>query len=162
MLSLGLTKSINNQIADEFNAGYLYLSMSAYCESIGFRGFAKWLRKQSEEEIGHGMKLIDYMNDQFSRVELQQIYEPEKTFGSLTDLMEQALLHEQEISEGIYLLYGQAGEEHECTTQTMLNWFITEQLEEEKTVGDIVEKLRIFGENKSSLYLIDQELGQRE
>ena len=162
MLSLGLTKSINNQIADEFNAGYLYLSMSAYCESIGFRGFAKWLRKQSEEEIGHGMKLIDYMNDQFSRVELQQIYAPEKTFGSLTDMMEQALLHEQEISDGIYLLYGQAGEENDYTTQTMLDWFITEQLEEEKTVGDIVEKLRIFGENKASLYLIDQELGQRE
>ena len=162
MLSLGLTKSINNQIADEFNAGYLYLSMSAYCESIGFRGFAKWLRKQSEEEIGHGMKLIDYMNDQSARVELQEIYEPEKTFASLLDLMETALLHEKEISDCIYILYAQAEEEHECTTQTMLNWFITEQLEEEKTVGDIVEKLRIFGENKASLYLIDQELGQRE
>jgi ferritin len=168
MLTTPMAKSINNQIGDEFNAAYLYLSMSAYCNSIGFRGFAKWMRKQSEEEIGHGMKLIDYMNDQFSRVVLQQIYEPEKTFGSLTDLMEQALLHEQEISDSIYLLYGQAGEENDCTTQNFLDWFIEEQLEEEKTVGDIVEKLRIFGERhdsdpqKTSLYLIDQELGQRE
>ena len=162
MLSTSIQKAINNQIADEFNAGYLYLSMSAYCESIGFQGFAKWLRKQSQEEVEHAMKLIGYMNDQFSRVVLQQIYEPEKTFGSLTDMMEQALLHEQEISDAIYLLYGQAGEEEDYTTQNFLDWFIEEQLEEEKTVGDVVEKLRIFSETKSSLYLIDQELGQRE
>ena len=162
MLTTSMQKAINNQINDEFNAAYLYLSMSAYCESIGFQGFAKWLRKQSQEEVGHAMRLIDYMNDQFSRVVLQQIYEPEKTFGSLTDMMEQALLHEQEISDAIYLLYGQAGEEEDCTTQNFLDWFIEEQLEEEKTVGDVVEKLRIFGETKSSLYLIDQELGQRE
>jgi len=157
-----MAKAINNQISDEFNAAYLYLSMSAYCESIGFQGFAKWLRKQSQEEVEHAMKLIGYMNDQFSRVVLQQIYEPEKTFGSLTDMMEQALLHEQEISDAIYLLYGQAGEEEDYTTQNFLDWFIEEQLEEEKTVGDVVEKLRIFSETKSSLYLIDQELGQRE
>jgi ferritin len=162
MLSTSMQKAINNQIADEFNASYLYLSMSAYCESIGFRGFAKWLRKQSEEEIGHGMKLIDYMADQFSRVELQQIYEPEKTFGSLTDMMEQALLHEQEISECIYKLCELAEAEEDYTTRTMLDWFITEQLEEEKTTGDIVEKLRIFGETKSVLYEINKELGQRE
>ena len=162
MLSTEIAQTINNQIGDEFNASYLYLSMSAYCNSIGFRGFAKWLRKQSEEEIGHGMKLIDYMNDQFSRVELQQIYAPEKTFGSLTDMMEQALLHEQEISDGLYLLYGQAGEENDYTTQNFLDWFIEEQLEEEKSTGLIVEKLRISGEDTSSLYLIDQELGLRE
>ena len=162
MLNTSMAKAINNQIADEFNAGYLYLSMSAYCESIGFQGFAKWLRKQSAEEVEHAMRLIGYMNDQFSRVVLQQIYEPEKTFGSLTAMMEQALQHEQEISDAIYLLYGQAGEEEDYTTQNFLDWFIAEQLEEEKTVGDVVEKLRIFGETKSSLYLIDQELGQRE
>ena len=162
MLNTSMAKAINNQIADEFNAGYLYLSMSAYCESIGFQGFAKWLRKQSQEEVGHAMRLIDYMNDQFSKVVLQQIYEPEKTFGSLTDMMEQALLHEQEISECIYKLCELAEAEEDYTTQNFLDWFIEEQLEEEKTVGDVVEKLRIFGETKSSLYLIDQELGQRE
>ena len=162
MLTTSMQKAINHQISDEFNASYLYLSMSAYCESIGFQGFAKWLRKQSQEEVGHAMKLIDYMNDQFSRVVLQQIYEPEKTFGSLTDMMEQALLHEQEISECIYKLCELAESEEDYTTRTMLDWFITEQLEEEKTTGDIVEKLRIFGETKSTIYLIDQELGQRE
>ena len=162
MLTTSMQKAINHQIADEFNASYLYLSMSAYCESIGFQGFAKWLRKQSQEEVGHAMKLISYMNDQFSRVVLQEIYEPEKTFGSLTDMMEQALLHEQEISECIYKLCELAEAEEDYTTQNFLDWFIEEQLEEEKTVGDVVEKLRIFGETKSSLYLIDQELGQRE
>jgi ferritin len=162
MLTTSMQKAINNQINDEFNAAYLYLSMSAYCESISMLGFASWLRKQSEEEVGHAMKLISYMNDQFSRVVLQQIYEPEKTFGSLTDMMEQALLHEQEISDAIYLLYGQAGEEEDCTTQNFLDWFIEEQLEEEKTVGDVVEQLRIYGETKSVLYEINKELGQRE
>ena len=157
-----MAKAINNQISDEFNAAYLYLSMSAYCESIGFQGFAKWLRKQSQEEVGHAMRLIDYMNDQFSKVVLQQIYEPEKTFGSLTDMMEQALLHEQEISECIYKLCEQAEAEEDYTTRAMLDWFVTEQLEEEKTTGDIVEQLRIYGETKSTIYLIDQELGQRE
>jgi len=157
-----MAKAINNQISDEFNAAYLYLSMSAYCESIGFQGFAKWLRKQSQEEVEHAMKLIGYMNDQFSRVVLQQIYEPEKTFGSLTDMMEQALMHEKEISDAIYKLCEQAEAEEDYTTRAMLDWFITEQLEEEKTTGDIVEQLRIYGETKSTIYLIDQELGQRE
>ena len=136
--------------------------MSAYCESIGFQGFAKWLRKQSAEEVEHAMRLIGYMNDQNTKVVLQQIYEPEKTFGSLTDMMEQALLHEQEISDAIYLLYGQAGEEEDYTTQNFLDWFIEEQLEEEKTVGDVVEQLRIYGETKSVVYEINKELGQRE
>jgi ferritin len=157
-----MAKAINNQISDEFNAAYLYLSMSAYCESIGFQGFAKWLRKQSQEEVGHAMRLIDYMNDQFSKVVLQQIYEPEKTFGSLTDMMEQALMHEKEISDAIYKLCEQAEAEEDYTTRAMLDWFVTEQLEEEKTTGDIVEQLRIYGETKSTVYLIDQELGQRE
>ena len=162
MLNTSMAKAINNQIADEFNAGYLYLSMSAYCESIGFQGFAKWLRKQSAEEVEHAMKLIGYMNDQFSRVVLQQIYEPQKTFGSLTDMMEQALLHEQEISECIYKLCELAEAEEDYTTQNFLDWFIEEQLEEEKTVGDVVEQLRIYGETKSVLYEINKELGQRE
>ena len=162
MLTTSMQKAINNQINDEFNAGYLYLSMSAYCESIGFQGFAKWLRKQSAEEVEHAMRLIGYMNDQNTKVVLQQIYEPEKTFGSLTDMMEQALLHEQEISDAIYLLYGQAGEEEDYTTQNFLDWFIEEQLEEEKTVGDVVEQLRIYGETKSVVYEINKELGQRE
>ena len=162
MLTTSMQKAINHQIADEFNASYLYLSMSAYCESIGFQGFAKWLRKQSQEEVGHAMRLIDYMNDQFSRVVLQQIYEPEKTFGSLIDLMEQALMHEKEISDAIYKLCEQAEAEEDYTTRAMLDWFVTEQLEEEKTTGDIVEQLRIYGEAKSTIYLIDQELGQRE
>ena len=162
MLTTSMQKAINHQIADEFNASYLYLSMSAYCESIGFQGFAKWLRKQSAEEVEHAMRLIGYMNDQNTKVVLQQIYEPEKTFGSLTDMMEQALLHEQEISDAIYLLYGQAGEEEDYTTQNFLDWFIEEQLEEEKTVGDVVEQLRIYGETKSVVYEINKELGQRE
>ena len=162
MLNTSMAKAINNQISDEFNAAYLYLSMSAYCESIGFQGFAKWLRKRSQEEVEHAMKLIGYMNDQFSRVVLQQIYEPEKTFGSLTDMMEQALMHEKEISDAIYKLCEQAEAEEDYTTRAMLDWFITEQLEEEKTTGDIVEQLRIYGETKSTIYLIDQELGQRE
>jgi ferritin len=157
-----MAKMINDQIADEFNAAYLYLSMSAYCETIGFLGFSKWLRKQSKEEIGHGMKLIDYMNDQTTKVVLQQIYEPEKTFGSLTDMMEQALLHEQEISECINKLCNQATAEEDHTTRTMLDWFVTEQLEEEKSVGDVVEQLRIFGETRSTLYNINMELGLRE
>lgn len=162
MLSKSMAKMINDQISDEFNAAYLYLSMSAYCETIGFLGFAKWLRKQSKEEIGHGMKLIDYMNDQTTKVVLQQIYEPEKTFGSLTDMMEQALLHEQEISECINKLCNQATAEEDHTTRTMLDWFVTEQLEEEKSVGDVVEQLRIFGETRSTLYNINMELGLRE
>ena len=162
MLTTSMQKAINNQINDEFNAAYLYLSMSAYCEAIGFQGFAKWLRKQSAEEVEHAMRLIDYMHDQFSKVVLQQIYEPDKTFGSLTDMMEQALLHEQEISDAIYLLYGQAGEEEDYTTQNFLDWFIEEQLEEEKTVGDVVEQLRIYGETKSVVYEINKELSQRE
>jgi|TARA_R100000093_G_C1890885_1_gene56919 ferritin len=162
MLSKSMAKMINDQIADEFNAAYLYLSMSAYCETIGFLGFSKWLRKQSKEEIGHGMKLIDYMNDQTTKVVLQQIYEPEKTFGSLTDMMEQALLHEQEISECINKLCNQATAEEDHTTRTMLDWFVTEQLEEEKSVGDVVEQLRIFGETRSTLYNINMELGLRE
>ncbi len=155
MLSKTIANAINEQIKGELYSAYLYLSMSSYCESVNFKGFALWLRSQSQEELTHAMKLFDHINDRQGRVILESIEQPPVEFKSLVDIFEQVLKHERNVTEMIHRLYKLAVKENDYSTQVALHWFIEEQVEEEKTAADILEQLKMVGEQKTSLLMLD-------
>ncbi len=162
MISQGVTDAINEQIKHEFYSAYVYLSMSAYFEYSNLLGFAKWMRAQAREEVTHGMKLFDFINDRGGRVMLQPIGGPPIDFASPLEVFEQSLKHEQSVTGMINNLYEIAAQAHDFATQVALQWFITEQVEEENTAATIVEQLRMIGNDRSAMLMLDRELGARQ
>lgn len=160
-LSKTMQDALNDHMNQEFYSSYLYLSMSAYCESISLPGFAHWLRVQSQEEYAHAMKLFDFVSDREGQVVLHPIAQPTIEFSSALDVMEQTLEHERHVSQLINRLYDTAVKEGDYTTQVHLHWFITEQVEEEKTASDLVEQLKLIGNQGDALLLLDREMGAR-
>lgn len=161
MLDPKIQDALNGQINNEFYAAYLYLSMSAYFQSINLDGFAHWMRMQREEEIAHGMRIFDFVVDRDGRVELQALAKPPKDFDSALDVMRQALAHEQKVTERINELYELAVKKKDYPTQALLQWFITEQVEEEATAGQLVDQLELVSDNSAALLMLDRELGGR-
>ncbi len=153
--------AINEQIKNELYSAYLYLSMSAHYEAGNLKGFARWMRLQGQEELGHAVKFFDYVNDRGGRVTLQAIAQPPTTWKSSLELFKQVLEHEQKVTGMIHQLYKLATQENDYATQVMLQWFITEQVEEEKSAGEIVEQLKRVGEQGPTLILLDRQLGTR-
>jgi ferritin len=161
MLGEAIQDAMNDQMRNEFDAAYQYLSMAAYCESENLPGFAHWMRAQAREETEHAMKFYDFILDRNGRVVLQAIEEPVVEFGSPLEVFERALEHERSVTAMINDLYGLAVRENDYASQTFLQWFVTEQVEEEKNAGDIVETLRMVGDKSEALFLLDRELGRR-
>lgn len=161
MISQSLTDALNEQLKHEFYSSYLYLAMSAYCDSQNLTGFAHWMRLQADEEREHAMRFYDFILDRDGRVALPALQQPPRDFGSPTKLFEQVLAHEQEVTSLIEQLYRKAAAEQDNATQIFLQWFITEQVEEEKTATQILETLRMAGDNKVALLMLDRELGAR-
>jgi ferritin len=161
MISQKLAKAINHQINFELQSSYLYLSMSAHCEAENFGGFARWLRLQSEEEYGHAMKLFDLMNDLGAAIELQAIAAPAAGFESFRALFQEVYAHEQKVTASINQLYALAAEEKAYAAQPVLQWFVTEQVEEENTASDICHKFDLVQDNPVGLLALDRELGGR-
>jgi ferritin len=157
MLDPTLEKSLLDQLNRELYSSYLYLAISAHLEAEGFAGFAGWMRTQAEEEQVHAMKFFDFIIDRGGRVTLQSIDEPPVSFGTPLEAFEASLAHERFISASIEGIY----EEADRTTQAFLDWFLTEQVEEEKTVSSIVESLRLAADSGPALLLLDRELGAR-
>lgn len=153
--------AINEQIADEFYASYLYLSMMAYFEAESLGGFAQWMRMQAEEEHAHAMKLVDFLIERGGRVHLRAIDEPLAEFDSPLAVMQSALAHEQKVTQSINDLYELAVSESDYPAQVMLQWFVTEQVEEEASAGAIVDQLTLAGDSGSALLMLDDKLGQR-
>lgn len=160
-LSQKMEQALNDQLKREFYAAYMYLSMAAYCSAENLTGFAHWLELQAKEETGHAMKFYRYLDDQNARVRLQAIEQPPDRFKSPLEVMEQALSHEQKVTQEINKLYALALSEQDYATQTFLHWFLEEQVEEEKMATQVVERLKLAGDDKSALLLIDKELGAR-
>lgn len=156
-----LQDAMNEQMRREFNAYYLYLAMSAWLGQRNYRGFASWMRLQAQEEASHAMKLFDFIDDRNGVISLEGIDKPKAEWKSVLAVFEAAKQHEQKVSEGIYALYELAMAEKDWASQAMLQWFITEQVEEEKTSTEIVATLRIIGDESSGLLLYDRELGSR-
>lgn len=154
-------EALNEQIKNEFYAAYLYLGMVAYFDERHLEGFAHWMRMQNAEEIAHAMKLFDHLLDIGGDVVLQAIDQPPSDFKSPLDVMQRALAHEQHVTQKIYELYALSVEENNYATQVLLQWFVTEQVEEEKSVGDIVGRLQLAGDSPEALLFIDRELASR-
>ncbi|MCI0706598.1 MAG: ferritin [Ignavibacteriae bacterium] len=160
-LSKSMLKALNEQVTHEFYAAHLYLSMSAHFESSNLPGFARWMQLQSKEENGHAMKIYKYIHERNDRVTLDAIDKPPTEFKKPLDVMKQALEHEKKVSGLINNLYEMAVKEKDYPTQVMLQWFITEQVEEEKTASDIIELLKQVGDAPAGLIMLDRQLGAR-
>ncbi|HEX6324714.1 MAG TPA: ferritin [Vicinamibacterales bacterium] len=153
--------AINRQISSEFSASFSYLSMSAWCEKENFTGAAHWLRLQSQEEHGHAMKLFDFVLARGGEIKLENITVPKAKFKSLADVFETALEQEQAVSKQIDALYELAFKEKVFAAMAELQWFLTEQVEEEKTTREIVARLNMVKGDPASVIDIDRELGSR-
>src|SRR5918996_2439115 len=154
-------EAMSEQIKHEFYSAYLYLSMAGSFETANLPGFARWMRKQSEEEREHAMKLFDFLLDRGEQVQLLPIDQPPHAFRSPLDTFEQALEHEKEITSRIHELYDLSVQEGDYPAQVMLNWFVTEQVEEEKVATEIVERLKMADDDSAALLLLDRDLGER-
>ena len=152
---------INEQIAKEFAAAHLYLAMAAYFDLNNLSGFAHWMRLQHQEETAHALRLFDYLLDRGAKVTLKEIPKPPSTFKSPLDVLEQALAHEQAVTASINKLYEIASKAKDYPTELQLQWFITEQVEEEKTFGELVARVRMAGQDGAALIFLDRELGNR-
>lgn len=161
MLSKGIQEAINDQIHHEFHSAYTYLSMAAFMEAANFKGFAHWMRMQAKEEVNHAMKLFDYVNDRNGRVTLKALEQPTIEFKSVLATFEQALAHEIKVTGMIHNLYKLANDESDFATVVQLQWFIAEQVEEEATATEVVDRLKIAGNDGAGLLLLDKEMGAR-
>jgi ferritin len=154
-------EAINQQVSNEFSASFSYLSMAGWCEHHNFTGAAAWLRLQSAEEHAHGMRLFNFLLARNHQARLLGIQVPRADYSSLLEVFEQALIQEQGVSGQIDRLYELAFSEKVFAAMAELQWFITEQVEEEKTVREIVAKLRMVSHDPASILDVDRELGSR-
>ena len=161
MLSDRLQDAINRQINNELYSAHLYLSMSAYFESLDLNGFAHWMKLQFEEETAHALKLFDYVNDRDGRVVLRAIEQPQVEFESPHSVMRSALEHERLVTSMINDLYALAISERDYPTHVLLEWFVSEQVEEEKVLNEIVAHMDLIGNDGTGLIIMDQRLGDR-
>ena len=157
-----IEKEINKQIQEELYSAYHYLAMSAYLAGEGLSGAAHWMMLQYQEEVEHGLKFYQFVIDRGGEVELLAIEQPPKTFGTLKDVFEESLKHEQHITARISGLYELAMKEKDFAFQSFLQWFVDEQVEEEGNAQEVLDKLNMIGtDSKSGLLFIDAELGKR-
>jgi ferritin len=156
-----MLKALQEQVNAEMYSAYLYLSMSARCESMNLRGCANWLRVQAGEEMTHAMKIYDYIIERGGEMELRAIEKPPSTWDSPLDIFKQAYEHEVKVTGMINNLVNIAQEEKDHATNNMLQWFVSEQVEEEASADDIVQKLRMVGNDKRGLLMIDRDLAGR-
>ncbi len=161
MLKKKILKALNSQINAEMYSSYLYLSMESYFQSESLSGFASWMRGQVQEELFHGMKFYDFVNERGGRVTLDSIGRPDADWKSPLAAFEHILKHEQMVTGLINDLMDLAIAEQDHATKIFLQWFVSEQVEEEATVGEVVNKLRLTRKDSSGLFFLDAEMAKR-
>ena len=161
MIHKNIEDALNRQISHEQYSAQLYLAMSAYCESKSFRGFSHWLRVQSQEETAHALKLVAFLLDRGGRLDLRPIDAPPKEFGTITQVFEKILEHEQRITASINALFELSRAEKDYAAEIALQWYVTEQVQEEASVGQIVDHLRAVGEQGGGIWYLDSKMGKR-
>lgn len=161
MISKTMQDALNAQIAVEQYSAQLYLAMAAHCEGKSFKGFAHWLRVQSGEETAHALKLVDFLLDRGGKLELQAIPPPRAEFGGIIQVFEQTLAHEKGISGKISALFELSRAEKDYASEITLQWYVTEQVEEEATVSQIVDHLRAVGDQGGGIWYLDSRMGKR-
>ena len=158
MLTEKMQQALNNHINAELSAYYTYLSMSAYFEDQNLRGFAAWMRRHSDEEMMHAMKFYDFVNDRRGRVRLQPIAQPPTDWDSALAAFEDALHEEKQVTQLINTLVNLSIEESDHATNSFLQWFVDEQVEEEAVVDEVIQDLKRVGDFGPGLFLLDREL----
>jgi len=160
-ISAKMEKAVNRQMNEELFSEYLYLSMSAYFESQNLKGFAHWMRKQADEEREHAMKFYNYLFDRDGAAVLDALKKPQAKWSSPLAAFEAAYKHEQYITDCINKLHDLAMADNDKATMALLKWFIDEQVEEEATAKEIVDKLKMIGKSSNGLLMLDQSLAKR-
>lgn len=161
MINEKVGKILNEQVNKELYSAYLYLSMSAYFSDMGLLGFANWMRIQAQEEQAHAMLIYDFLNDRGEKVILTAIDAPPNSWKTPIDVMEEVLKHEIYVTSLINNIIFVAEEAKDRATMSYMNWFVDEQVEEEANAKEIIDKLKLIGDDKSALYLLDKDLSTR-
>ena len=161
MLSEKLLNALNDQLNFEFESAHYYLAMAAYCADQDLDGFENFFLVQAEEERFHAMKFFNFIKEMDGRVTFEGLGEPKNEFDSMLEVFETALGHERKVTKRIYNLMDIAKEEREHATQSWLNWFVDEQVEEESSMKSIISKLKRMGEDNQGIFMLDKELATR-
>ncbi len=161
MISSKLEDAINKQINAEIYSAYLYQSMAAYFEAKSLEGFANWMDVQAEEELTHARKFYDYLNERGGRVILASIDAPDVEWEAPIEAFKEAYAHEQKVTAMINDLVDLAIEENDHATRSFLQWFVDEQVEEEASVEEIIDKMDMIGDSGNGLYMFDNKIGER-
>jgi ferritin len=161
MLSDTMAKALNEQINAELHSAYLYLAMAAHFDAENLAGFAHWMKAQAQEEVGHAMKFYGYVNERGKKVALTAIDGPATEWASPLAAFEAAYKHECMISGRINKLVDLAAGENDHATAGFLQWFVAEQVEEEASTDEVVQKLKMIGDRPHALYMLDRELARR-
>jgi ferritin len=161
MISERMQEALNRQCNAELYSSYLYLSMAAYFHSIGLDGCASWMRVQAQEELVHALKFFDFITERGARVVVAPIEGPPTEWDSPLAVFEHVSQHEQKVTGLINDLVNLAIEERDHATNNYLQWFVAEQVEEEASADEVLQKLKLVGDNKNGLFMLDRELGQR-
>lgn len=157
-----IQQALNEQLKLELTASHAYLAMAAYAESRNLGGCAHWMRLQSEEERTHALKIFDFVHDRGGQALLAALPEPAASFSSVLEMFGAALAHERKVTASINTIYGLAVRENDYPTQVLFQWFISEQVEEEKQLNQIIDQLKLVGAEGLGLYLVDRELAGRQ
>jgi len=161
MIGKKMQDLFNTHIQAEIDSAYLYLAMAVQCDAQNFKGFAHWLRLQHNEEMAHAYKMIDYLLERGGKVVLKTIAAPPTEFGTPLQVFEQVYAHEQAVTKRIHDLYENAVSKKDVAAQVFLQWFVSEQVEEEANASEVVEKIRFLGDKASSLLYLDKEMKKR-
>jgi len=161
MISKNMEKALNEQINAELYSAYLYLSMVSYFKSLNLDGFAQWMTVQTQEEVAHAMKFFTFVNDRGGRALLAPIDGPQTEWKSPLEAFEAAYKHEQLVTKRIDNLVKLARKETDTATEIMLQWFVTEQVEEEANADAIIRKLKMLKDAPAAVFMLDAELGKR-
>ena len=161
MLKENIQKMLNQQLNAELYSSYEYLAMAAFFESENLSGFSNWMRIQSREEYGHAIKFYNYLLEARGKILLTQIEAPKVGWHSAEEVFLETFKHEQKVTESIYKLVDLSITEKDHATNIFLQWFVTEQVEEESNASKIHDRIKLIGNEKGSLLLLDHELGQR-
>jgi ferritin len=160
-ISQTIQDALNDQINRELASAYVYLAMSAWADEQNLNGAARWLRLQWQEELVHATKLVDYIAQRGGRLELKAIAKPPMKYKTLLDCFRAVLSHEEAVTIAINNLYDQAAKEKDYATQTLLDWYVTEQVEEENAPAEIISMLERAGDSPSGLLIVDRQLAGR-
>jgi len=161
MISKKMAKAINTQINREFFSAFLYLAMANDAADKGYSGTHSWMTLQFQEEQAHGLRLSKYLQDQGVRVQIEGMEKPKASWKSLLEIFKAALAHEKKVTAWFNQLYTLATNEQDYATQSMLRWFIDEQVEEEANCIEAITALELNADSKSAIYMVDQQLGKR-